>query len=157
VSVRISRQRAIRIPRGTSLSRLRAAVGAALAVGGRPEIDVEVVLVGDETLARMHAQWLGDPSPTDVLSFDLGSDANGPAGEIYVSADRARAVALRRGLDAARELELYAVHGALHLCGFDDREPRARRRMRRAERNALDLAARPATPSRPRRSPRLPS
>ena len=48
-------------------------------------------------------------------------------------ADRARAVAAERGEDAAAELRLYLVHGALHLCGYDDREPAERARMRAAE------------------------
>ncbi|MEQ1893563.1 MAG: rRNA maturation RNAse YbeY, partial [Planctomycetota bacterium] len=49
----------------------------------------------------------------------------------------ARAVARRRGLLPRRELALYLVHGCLHLAGFDDLEPRARRRMRAAERAVL--------------------
>jgi probable rRNA maturation factor len=92
-----------------------------------------VVFVDDADLARMHGEWLGDGSPTDVISFDLGEDEPGPVGELYVSAERARAVAAERGLDERRELALYVVHGALHLCGFDDHEPAERERMRAAE------------------------
>lgn len=117
---------------------IRAAVRAALAHGGRAEIDVEIALVSDRALASIHGRFLGDPAATDVISFDLGEDDGGPAGEIYVSVDRARAVARERGDPIERELALYLVHGALHLCGFDDRSPRPRARMREAE--ALVLA-----------------
>ena len=75
---------------------------------------------------------------TDVMSFDLGDDENGPAGELYVSVDRARAVAAERGVSLERELTLYVVHGALHLCGFDDHEESERERMRGAEREVME-------------------
>jgi probable rRNA maturation factor len=115
-----------------------AAVEAALEHGGRGGALLSVVFVDDADLARMHGEWLGDGSPTDVISFDLGEDEPGPVGELYVSAERARAVAAERGLDERRELALYVVHGALHLCGFDDHEPAERERMRAAEAIVLD-------------------
>lgn len=117
-----------------------AAVRAALAHGGRAGLRVGVVLVDDPTLALLHEQWLGDPSPTDVLAFDLSDgapDEPGPQGEIYVSVDCARRVARQLGGDPARELALYLVHGALHLCGHDDHEPSERARMRAAEAEVL--------------------
>jgi probable rRNA maturation factor len=124
-------------PRLVADADLIAAVDAALAHGGRPGAEVGVVVVDDDSLARMHAEWLDDASPTDVISFDLGDDLEGPAGEVYVSVDRARAVAAERGLDPARELVLYVVHGVLHLCGFDDHDDGQRLRMRAAEREVL--------------------
>jgi probable rRNA maturation factor len=124
---------------------IRAAVRAALAHGGRAGIDVEVALVSDRYLASIHGRFLGDPAPTDVISFDLGEDGGGPAGEVYVSVDRARAVARERGDPVERELSLYLVHGVLHLCGFDDRSARDRVRMRAAE--ALVLASLGLSPS----------
>ena len=117
---------------------IRAAVRAALAHGGRAGINVEVALVSDRHLASIHGRFLGDPAPTDVISFDLGEDGDGLAAEIYVSVDRARAVARERGDPVERELALYLVHGALHLCGFDDRSVKDRARMRAAESLVLE-------------------
>jgi probable rRNA maturation factor len=113
------------------------AVRAALAHGGRADAAVSVVFVTDAELARLHAEHLGDPSPTDVMAFDLGTAGGGPAGEVYVSVERARAVARARDLAPELELALYVVHGVLHLCGFDDRSGPDRARMRRAERTVL--------------------
>jgi len=120
--------------RGRLLSdaRVRAILRETLAHGRRPGLELSVVFVGDAALARLHGRWLGDESRTDVISFEL-SDAHSEQGELYVSATCARRVAAERGIPAARELALYLVHGALHLCGHDDRAPRARARMRRAE------------------------
>jgi probable rRNA maturation factor len=112
---------------------VRAALAAALAHGGRPGLELSVAFVSDREIAELHGRWLDDPSPTDVLSFDLGQEGPGPGGEIYVSVERARDEARARRLSLERELALYLVHGALHLCGYDDRERAERARMRAAE------------------------
>lgn len=125
-------------PRLLSEAEVRAVVAAALGHGGRADLALSVVFVSDARLAELHAVHLGDPSPTDVMAFDLGSDGGGVAGELYVSVERARAVAAARDLAPERELALYVVHGCLHLCGFDDLRPRARARMRVAERIVLE-------------------
>lgn len=124
-------------PRLLSDAEVRRVARAALRHGKRPGLSLSVVFVDDPTLARLHAEHLDDPSPTDVMAFDLGEDG-GAAGELYVSVDRARAEARRRDLSPDRELALYVVHGCLHLCGFDDHGERPRRRMRRAERTVLE-------------------
>lgn len=124
---------------------------AALAHGGAPDLALTVVLVDDGTLTEMHGRYLDDPTPTDVITFDLREDAApsagdpaagdpsaGPDGELYVSLDCARRVAAERGRRVEDELALYVVHGALHLCGHDDQDEPARRRMRAAERTVLE-------------------
>lgn len=118
---------------------VRRIVDAALAFGGRAGLAVAVIFVDDAFLCALHERFLGDPSATDVITFDLGeSDTDdGVACEIYVSVDCARRVAQRRGEPVERELALYLAHGALHLCGFDDHERGDRRRMRAAEAHVL--------------------
>jgi rRNA maturation RNase YbeY len=124
-------------PRLLSDAEVGRIAAAALGHGGRGEIRVACVFVSDRELARLHARHLGDPSPTDVMAFDLSGPGGGVDGELYVSVERARAVARRLGRAPERELALYVVHGCLHLCGFDDRTPRARARMRAAEATVL--------------------
>jgi probable rRNA maturation factor len=117
---------------------IEAAVEAALEHGGESQMSISVAIVGDAEIARLHGRWFDDPTPTDVISFDLrGDGGDGPMGELYVSLECALRVARERGLDEAREVLLYAVHGALHLCGFDDVAPRDRAAMRRAEARVL--------------------
>jgi probable rRNA maturation factor len=124
---------------------VRRILRAALAHGRRDGIALSVVFVGDAALSRLHGRWLGDASRTDVLSFDL-SDERSQAGELFVSTTSARRVAAERGVAAQRELALYLVHGALHLCGYDDRAPRVRARMRRAETAVLRALGYPDDP-----------
>ncbi len=114
------------------------AVELAAAQGGRAGLALSVVFVDDEHLTQLHAEHLDDRTETDVITFDLGDDGAGPAGELYVSVDRARRVAERRGVEVERELTLYVVHGTLHLVGFDDHEDAERARMRAAEALVLD-------------------
>jgi len=119
---------------------VRAAVCAALEHGGEAGRTVDVVFVDDPTLTELHGRFLNDPTPTDVIAFELGEpvgDGDDPWGEVYVSVDRAREIADRRGVSAARELALYCVHGTLHLVGFDDIEPADRDRMRAAEQSVM--------------------
>lgn len=80
-------------------------------------------------MVRLHQRFCGRPVPTDVLTFDLGSDprAGWIEGEIVVCADVAWRHARRRATsEAARrsavraELALYVVHGVLHLLGHED-------------------------------------
>ncbi len=109
---------------------------AALRYGGRADEDVSVTFVDEATLTALHGQYLDDPTPTDVISFELGQGA-GPVGELYVSVDRAREVVAQRGGELEAELALYLVHGVLHLCGYDDHGEQERARMRRAELEVL--------------------
>jgi probable rRNA maturation factor len=123
----------VEAPAGIDQTALLAAALAALEHGGRGGAWVEIVFVDDEALAALHERFLGDPSVTDVMAFDLGEDVEGPAGEVYVSVDCARRVASLRGVSIQRELALYVIHGCLHLCDHDDHEEGERVRMREAE------------------------
>lgn len=112
---------------------VRRAARAARKLGRREDLGLSVVFVSDARLARLHAQHLGDPARTDVITFDLEDDLGGPGGEIYASAPCARRTARARRVSARRELCLYVVHGVLHLCGHDDHLRADRERMRTAE------------------------
>ena len=107
--------------------------------GLRSEGEISLVFLTDAALARLHGEFLADPSRTDVITFP-GGPPPGPAGEICVSADAARRRVGRR--DPSAELTLYLVHGWLHLAGHDDRAPAPRRAMRRAEAAALRILRR---------------
>jgi probable rRNA maturation factor len=86
-------------------------------------IELSVVIVDDARMAALHQQYLNDPSTTDVLTFDLRDQPAGPLeGEICLCRDEAARRAAERGHDVSRELLLYAVHGLLHLLGYDDHE-----------------------------------
>jgi probable rRNA maturation factor len=106
-----------------------------------PTGELSLVFLTDEALARLHADFLGDPSPTDVITFPGDTEEN-LAGEICVSVDRAMVEAKKHEYPFAQELTLYLVHGWLHLAGLDDLTPKGRKEMRLGERRLLAAIAR---------------
>jgi len=108
--------------------------------GGCPSGELSVVFMTDDALAQLHADFLDDPTPTDVITFE-GAAELGTAGEICVSADRATAFAAEHDRDFSKELTLYLVHGWLHLAGYDDLQPALKRQMRAAEARAMRYLA----------------
>jgi len=108
--------------------------------GGCPPGNLSIVFLTDPALARLHADFLADPSTTDVITFE-GDASFGSAGEICVSADTAAAYARQHGRDCSAELTLYVIHGWLHLAGYDDLQPARKRRMRAAEVRAQRILA----------------
>lgn len=74
-------------------------------------------------MAELHEQFLGIAGPTDVLTFPLEVDRRGRplAGEVVVCVPEARRRSAAEGTGLRQEVLLYALHGLLHLCGFDDR------------------------------------
>lgn len=117
---------------------------------GCPPGELSIAFLTDSALAKIHADFMDDPSATDVITFE-GNSATEQAGEICVSADTAaRYVGLKpteKSFSAARlvnfsgELTLYVVHGWLHLAGYDDLVPAKKRLMRAAEKRAMILLA----------------
>lgn len=96
---------------------------------------VDVSLVSDEAIARVHGEFMDDPTPTDVITFHHG--------EILVSLETARREGPAHGHDAAEEALLYVVHGLLHLNGHTDVGDADRRAMaRRQEQIVREVLAR---------------
>lgn len=106
--------------------------------GGCPAGELSLVFVTDKALAKLHDDFLDDPTTTDVITFE-GQPEFGAAGEICVSVDTALANARKLGRDFSEELSLYVIHGWLHLAGYDDLKPELKRAMRRAEARAEKL------------------
>ncbi len=109
-----------------------------------PRGELSLVFLNDRALAALHADFLDDPTTTDVITFEGEGGPELPeeartAGEICVSVDTAVAYARKHERDFRTELTLYLVHGWLHLAGFDDLVPAKKRVMRRAEARALTL------------------
>ncbi len=106
--------------------------------GGEKRARVSVALVDDKTMAGLNRRYLGRRGPTDVLAFPFDQ---GPAGkdlgEIVISVETARKVARRRKKSVKKEIYLYAVHGLLHLLGFDHKTPSEAKEMRKKEIEAL--------------------
>jgi probable rRNA maturation factor len=117
--------------------RMKAAIAAILRDADVAESDISVAIVGDREMAALHGRYLNDPTPTDVLSFVLEQSPERLEGEVIASADTAVSNAKKYHSTPAVELLLYAIHGTLHLVGYDDITPAKRVIMRRQEKKYL--------------------
>ena len=86
--------------------------------------DVSVALVDDAYIRVLNREYRGVDQPTDVLAFPMvAADGvqNEPAlGDIVISLERAREQARQFKHPIRREVALLAVHGLLHLMGYED-------------------------------------
>ncbi|MEM0984182.1 MAG: rRNA maturation RNase YbeY [Planctomycetota bacterium] len=98
--------------------------------------ELRVRVVDDAEMSALHLERSSVPGPTDVLTFDL-SDGDGLDCDVTVCLDEA---ARRASGDVAPELVLYALHGALHCLGFDDRSNEDAARMHAEEDRLLEAA-----------------
>lgn len=94
--------------------------------------EVEVTIVDDADIARVHGDFLDDPTPTDVITFHHG--------EILISADMAERQGREHGQSVDHEVALYLVHGLMHLAGWEDHEADEAREMARRQESILQAA-----------------
>jgi len=84
------------------------------------EEEINIVLTDDEYIRNLNKSYRGIDSPTDVLSFSM--DENVLWGDIYISLDTAIKQAEEQGWDLDREVRFLAIHGLLHLLGYNDED-----------------------------------
>lgn len=106
-----------------------------------------MLLVGDRAIRRLNRAYLNHDHPTDVLAFPQpqGSPSPGPhlLGDVVISVDTAARQAKAHGHSLNQELALLLIHGLLHLLGYDDSTPAARRRMWSTQARLLAISATP--------------
>jgi probable rRNA maturation factor len=103
-----------------------------------------VVLTTDRRIRRLNRQWRGLDKATDVLSFPAGDDP-GPVrhlGDLVISRETAARQARHEGHSLATEVRVLALHGLLHLLGYD--HERDSGRMARIERKLRRQGGLPA-------------
>jgi len=111
--VLLNRQRRRRV----GAARLRRVLGGA-AEALRVRGEVSLVLAGDRLLRRLNRDYRGKDRPTDVLSFP-GDGGEAGLGDVVISVETAARNARSGGRTLARELDVLALHGFLHVLGYD--------------------------------------
>ncbi len=108
--------------------------------------ELAILFVDEPAMEELHVQWMGEPGPTDVLSFPMDelrpgtADAPTPAGllgDIVVCPSVAARQAATAGHSAQEEMLLLTVHGLLHLLGYDHAEPEEEKEMFALQRKLL--------------------
>ncbi|MGE0454329.1 MAG: rRNA maturation RNase YbeY [Vicinamibacteria bacterium] len=109
----MNRQRR-RAPSRARLLRVLRGAAASLGVSG----ELALVFAGDGTLRRLNRSYRGKDRATDVLSFP-GPGGDEGLGDVIISVPAAERNARRYGRPLGFELDLLALHGLLHLLGYD--------------------------------------
>ena len=95
---------------------------------------VAILITGDERIRELNKEFAGEDHVTDVLSFQADpiidisqeiddAEAAGFIGDIAISAPQTTRQASDKGCSFERELSMLAIHGTLHLLGYDHAEP----------------------------------
>ncbi len=119
---------------------LRRAARNALADSSNAELSI--TLLDDPGIADLNQQWLKHAGPTDVISFPLYGDDEDVVGDIYIGYDQVVRQARENAVPVREELARVAIHGTLHILGYDHPEGAARLRSsmwRRQERILRDV------------------
>lgn len=111
-----------------------------------------MLLTNDSEIHRLNLLYRGKDSPTDVLSFPLLCPSATPfpheggalpLGDVVISVETAARQAQTHQVSLADELALLAVHGTLHLLGYEDDTEEGAENMRVREREILGIALTP--------------
>ena len=142
----INRQSRHRVSR----SKLKRVAALTLRAVGRTRSRVNIVLVSDRSIRSLNRKYHARDRVTDCLAFGYKRagkkglpKAAGPGallGDVVISLDRARVNARVWNEPFQREVWRYAIHSILHLVGYRDDTPRARKRMFQRQEEILKLA-----------------
>ena len=139
-----------------TLEAMRRAVENAVRLEGLEEAELCILLTTEEDIQRLNAEFRDIDKVTDVLSFpeldfqqpisdmvaegwEVSSNI-GFLGDIAICIKRAAEQAEEYGNTLTEELCFLAVHGVLHLMGYDHIEPEDEMKMRKRQREALGRA-----------------
>ena len=105
-----------------AVERAERAVGLTLRDQDIHDARISVALLDDTAMAELNQRWKGRDEPTDVLAFPLHEAGEPPLGDIYLCVDQIVAQAAELGEAREQELERVAIHGTLHVLGWDHPE-----------------------------------
>ena len=98
---------------------------------------INYIFCSDEYLLALNKNHLKHNYYTDIITFDLSNDGRIIA-DIFISAERAKENAKLFGNSVISEILRLLIHGALHLCGYNDKDKKAANEMRALENKYLD-------------------
>lgn len=121
---------------------LRRAISAAAAPMRLDEAELAIVLTDDAAIRELNRRWRGRDRPTNVLSFPthgLAPPGSGPRplGDVVIAYETMAREAREQGLPLTHHLTHLAVHGFLHLLGYDHESDTEAETMEQLERDIL--------------------
>ncbi|MES2880748.1 MAG: rRNA maturation RNase YbeY [Bacteroidota bacterium] len=100
---------------------------------------INVIFCSDQYLLKINQEYLQHDFYTDIITFELSPPKARLVSDIYISIERVRENAKAYKVSFTKELHRIIFHGHLHLCGFDDKAPQAKKMMSEKEQDWLAL------------------
>lgn len=94
---------------------------------------ISVLFISDDEIIEVNKKYLDHNVTTDVITFPLSENSDPIEGEIYISIDTTRRNSVEFGVSHKSELLRVAIHGALHLSGYDDSTSKLKSKMKEKE------------------------
>lgn len=101
--------------------------------------EVSIIFQSDNELLELNKRILDHDYYTDIITFEIEHTETNTETEIYISLDRATENAERFGSDLRSEVLRLVIHGLLHVAGYSDKSPSAKKRMQKRERFFLSI------------------
>ena len=101
---------------------------------------MQIIFVSQEEIRELNKNFRNIDKSTDVLSFPNDDELDSSIGDIFISIEQARLQANDYGHSFEREIGFLAVHGYLHLLGFDHHSESEEKLMIEAQENILKKA-----------------
>ena len=101
---------------------IRRAIRETLRREGVPSAEVSVTFMSDAEMTTLQTRYLKRSGVTDVLSFALHVEGGEPLGDVYIGHGQAVRQAAAAGVPLEEEMARLAVHGTLHVLGYDHPE-----------------------------------
>ncbi|WP_300602014.1 rRNA maturation RNase YbeY [Niabella sp.] len=96
------------------------------------------VFCSDEEILDINRQYLDHDYYTDIITFDLREKpSEAMVADIFISVDTVQSNASLLNIPVAKELHRVIFHGALHLCGYNDKTEKEQALMREKEDECL--------------------
>jgi probable rRNA maturation factor len=120
------------------------AILTALSMEQASDSDLSVSIENDQQLFELNSEYRGIEAPTDVLSFEAGEPDPDTGriylGDIVISFERAAVQAKAAQHPVQNEVILLAIHGTLHLLGYDHADAEQKNKMWDRQKEILDQA-----------------
>ena len=100
--------------------------------------NINVIFCSDDYLLNVNKQYLSHNYYTDIITFNYCTE-NTISGDLFISIDRVEEYSKQNNIPFLQEINRVIVHGVLHLCGFNDKTPIEKKKMRQLENKFLNL------------------
>lgn len=113
--------------------KMKKVIAELMAEEGRSFECLDYIFCSDEYLLKLNQDYLNHHDLTDIITFDLSENKDQLKGEIYISVERVKDNSKIFNTSFISELARVIIHGALHLCGYMDKNKPDQIKMRRKE------------------------